>query len=191
MRTNLPDNYIGPIDPSVESNFKYMYLKYRDEFVVYAFKILKCNLAIGDIVDEVFIKFNRCKKVFNSQGEAYAFLLVSVKNKCHDEKSKDKTLQRNYNQYKGYVEDHFYEIEQEYPDIDDIFKEIINIAKVVLPPNQKKVFLCRTAEGLTTEETMKKIGYSYQSVKSRLLESLNKLKEVCLSDKKIMNLYYH
>ena len=182
----LPDNYTGDIDFGKESHLEFFYKKFYTAFLLYTNHIMKETEKSEELINDVFLKFHERKHSFKSVDEAQKVFFRSLRNKGVDILRNEKIIVKRSKEYEKIRVDEveYYQGKQDdYP-----IEAILNLVDKHLPNAAKKIFRYRFIDNLSMAEICQKSGYKYQSVKSRIYESVSKLRELIKNDKELKEL---
>ena len=150
-----------------QEKFCEIYNKYADMVYRICFMMLKEQSSAEDATQNVFIKFIKASKEYQSENHLKASLIVIAKNECKNH------LKHWWNSKRDSFEDI---TEPSYNDKheDSDIKDAIN----KLPDKYKIPVYLFYYEGYTTEEISKMLKINHSTIRSHLLEARKRLKVI-------------
>lgn len=160
-------------------SFEQIYNLYFKQLYFYAYKILRDEVIVEEIVQEVYVYLWEKRKQLNINSSLKSYLYTAVRNRCI-----------NYIKYelpKRRVAD---EAELNSLTLDavhennyssDELRRHINSAVGELPPKCRTIFLLSREEGLTYQEIAEELELSVKTVENQIIIALKKLR-VSLKD---------
>lgn len=136
----------------------------------------KSLIVAEDVLAEAWIAMFTHREMFNSLTHIRQFLIKAARFKAIND------YRKAVNRHLKNVEllDQVFVAEEvkvcDYEPILEYIREIVNS----LPPKQKKVFIMRFYEGLSTEVISEKLGIAYQTCRNQYTDVMTKLKKKCL-----------
>ena len=168
-----------------EAAFRYIMNRYFPIITLFALRIVGDRPTAEDIAEETFIKlWHNHAKVGNFQS-VKAFLYITAKNACLNEKRSAKNLVRRLEGFAGEQPEHAGWIDREIIRA-EVQMEILR-AVDELPEKMRKVFQLGFLEGMPNREIARELSISVNTVKTQKARALELLKEK-LRDKDVLPL---
>jgi RNA polymerase sigma-70 factor (ECF subfamily) len=159
-----------------ESAFEKIFRKYYTPMVLFAVNYLHDKDRAESIVQDVFVALWD-KRVVNVIASLEGYLVVSVRNRCHNELKRQGTIKK--------FEKAFDPELIEWPEYrDKEFMKKINEAIEELPPKRKRIFKMNRIEGLKYKDIAQRLSISPKTVEVQMGKALKYLRERLLPLKK-------
>lgn len=150
----------------MKDEFQQVVTRYADVLYRLAFSYCGNPPDAEDVVQDVFVKYLRCRKTFESEDKRRAWLMTVTANRCLD-------LLRSHERRKTQSIETMPETAA--PDQED-YSDIHEAIQALSPKYRGIVFLYYF-ENRTTPEIAQLLGLSKATVRTRLLRARNLLKE--------------
>jgi RNA polymerase sigma-70 factor, ECF subfamily len=178
---NLENNILKELKYGSKKAFEFVFKTYYNSLCRYAEEILKDRDIAEDVVENLFVVIWEDRKKINIHTSFRSYLYRSTYNGCLNalRKKKSENKYRNFFMHHAdFSKNHDYG-SLSYPLSGIIEKEMNGeIAKVIddLPPQCKKIFLMSRVDDLTHQEIADKLDLSINTVKSQVMNALQRLK---------------
>lgn len=139
--------------------------KYKDDIFRLAFSFLKSADALNDIVQEVFLKYLKCDKEFESDAHLKNWLLKVAANGCKKE------LISPFRKRTVPVEDYLETLAFETPEESELMLSVMK-----LTANYRSAIHLYYFEDYSVKEISKILGIKESTIQSRLLRGRQQLK---------------
>jgi RNA polymerase sigma-70 factor (ECF subfamily) len=165
-----------------EKAFNQLFCRYNKRLYAFSFKILLSGEDAEEVVQEVFYKVWKSKRLLKEDMSFKAFVFTVARNHIYNLLSKrvSETAYQNYST--GAIQNQNNCTEDSYN-----FQELENIVQQMvekMPDKRKKVFTMSRYDGLTNKEIANQLNLSLSTVENHLNKALKMLKQ-CLHLHKI------
>lgn len=155
------------------SALEYFFREYTDVLYYRALGFVKDNLAVEDIVQEVFIRFWQLRKNLKITDSVPGYLCKAVDHRSHNylEHLKVKHRYEESQRWEEMVEE-----VPEYEDELNIMRERLKVFVDSLPEKCREIFVLACIEGLKYREVAERLDVSVNTVKTQLKSAYSKLR---------------
>lgn len=177
MNQNLTDNKQDSL------SFESIYVSYFSKMRRFAKEYVLLEEDAENIVHDVFVELWERWDSFSSKTNMFAYLFISVKNKCIDFLRQKSTMQKAENdaneEYLMSIRINYNSLEAFYPNLftaDDI-ETVINKAIDKLPEKCRNIFIKSKIEGKKQKQIAEELNISINTIESQMAIAYKKLRE--------------
>jgi RNA polymerase sigma-70 factor (ECF subfamily) len=154
--------------------FDYFFDKYYQGLCVYAFRMLKSNSEVEDLVQDFFVRILENRKNIFIDTSVKSYFIRSVHNRCLDNLAHQK-VKINHEQFRLKMLSE--EDLQEYPLLDSELSQQIERAIQNLPVGIRETFMLNRFKGLSYQQIARQENISVKTVEYRISKALGILRK--------------